>query len=77
MMRDIWLDALIQSGKTVTIFDLGTLSIEVQEMRSGGAVCQTMQTKRGSSYPLTIRRVYGRFRPSPYLRRALEKEGSL
>jgi len=71
VLRNLWLAELVQPCKTVTLFDLGTLSIEVQEMQTAGAVRQTLQGKWGDEYPDLIQRVYGRFRPSAVLRRAL------
>jgi hypothetical protein len=71
VLRDLWLADLVQPCKTVALFDLGTLSIEVQEMQTAGAVRQAMQDKFGSNYPDLIQRIYGRFRPSAVLRRAL------
>jgi hypothetical protein len=71
VLRDLWLTELAQPCKTVALFDLGTLSMEVQEMQTAGAVRQTLQDKFGSGYPDQIQRIYGRFRPSTVLRRAL------
>ncbi len=71
VLRDLWLADLVQPCKTVALFDLGTLSMEVQKMQTAGAVRQTLQGKFGSDYPDLIQRVYGRFRPSAVLRRAL------
>jgi len=71
VLRDLWLAELVQPCKTVALFDLGTLAIEVQELQTAGAVLQTLQNKWGDEYPDLIRRVYGRFRPSVVLRRAL------
>jgi len=72
VLRDLWLADLVQPCKTVALFDLGTLSIEVQELQTAGAVRQTLQDKWGDEYPDLIQRIYGRFRPSTVLRRALE-----
>jgi hypothetical protein len=71
VLRDLWLAELVQPCKTITLFDLGTLSIEVQELQTAGAVRQTLQDKWGDEYPDLIQRIYGRFRPSAILRRAL------
>jgi hypothetical protein len=73
-LRDLWLAELVQPCKTVALFDLGTLSIEVQELQTAGVVRQTLQDKLGDEYPDLIQRVYGRFRPSAVLRRALDDE---
>jgi hypothetical protein len=74
VLRDLWLAELVQPGKTIALFDLGTLSIEVQAMQTAGAVRQTLQDKLGDEYPDLIQRVYGRFRPSTVLRRALKNK---
>jgi len=74
VLRELWLADLVQPRKTVALFDLGTLAIEVQEMQTAGAVRQTLQGKLGSDYPEQIQRIYGRFRPSAVLRRALGQE---
>jgi hypothetical protein len=71
VLRDLWLAELVQPCKTIALFDLGTLSIEVQELQTAGAVRQTLQDRFGSDYPDQIQRIYGRFRPSAVLRRAL------
>jgi len=74
VLRDLWLADLVQPYKTVALFDLGTLSIEVQELQTAGAVRQTLQDKLGDEYPDLIQRVYGRSRPSTVLRRALKNK---
>jgi len=73
VLRDLWLAELVQPCKTIALFDLGTLSIEVQELQTAGAVRQTLHDKWGDEYPNLIQRIYGRFRPSAVLRRALEE----
>jgi nucleoid DNA-binding protein len=54
-------------GETVSLPDIGTLSIEVQEMRAGGAVVRHSQQQ-------TLTRIYGRFRPAGTLKDRLQKE---
>ncbi len=80
VMRDLWLAELSQPGKTVALFDLGELSIEVQQMRASRASRKTMATRPGAAQPERLRRIYGRFHPSPRLRQAiaarLKEEGS-
>jgi len=71
VLRDLWLAELTQPCKTIVLFDLGTLSIEVLEIPTAGAVRRTLQDKFGGDYPDLIQRIYGRFRPSAVLRRAL------
>jgi nucleoid DNA-binding protein len=81
VMRDLWLDELSQSGKTIALFDLGELSIEVQQMRISSAIRKTMANHRpGVTQPEKLRRIYGRFRPSPRLRQVIAtrfKEGQI
>ncbi len=71
VLRDLWLAELVQPCKTIALFDLGILSVEVQELQTAGAVRQTLQDKFGDRYPDHIQRIYGRFHPSAVLRRAL------
>ncbi|KAB2904865.1 MAG: HU family DNA-binding protein [Anaerolineae bacterium] len=70
VMTELWLDELAQPGETVTVADLGKLAVEVQTVRSGGAVGQR-----------TVKRVYVRFRPTGKFRQfvlnAYIKEGAL
>jgi nucleoid DNA-binding protein len=69
VMTELWLEALAQPGQTVTIADLGKLLVEVQTVRSGGAVGRRI-----------LKRVYVRFRPTAKFRQAVLnpyiKEGS-
>jgi len=53
VMTELWLEELAQLGQTVTVADLGKLMVEVQTVRSGGAVGRR-----------TLQRVYVRFRPT-------------
>jgi nucleoid DNA-binding protein len=53
VMTELWLEELTQPGQTVTVADLGKLTVEVQTVRSGGAVGRR-----------TLKRVYVRFRPT-------------
>ncbi|MCL4876607.1 MAG: hypothetical protein KJ064_08120 [Anaerolineae bacterium] len=57
-MTELWLEELAQPGQTVTVADLGKLAVEVQTVRSGGAVGRRM-----------LKRVYVRFRPTGRFRR--------
>ena len=59
-----WREAL-ERGDAVHLPEIGTLRIEVQTMRRGGAMRQ-----RGGG---RLRRVYGRFRPATSLR--IEQRG--
>jgi len=69
VMAELWLEVLAQPGQTVTVADLGKLMVEVQTVRSGGAVGQR-----------TLKRVYVRFRLTGKFRQhvldAYTKEGT-
>ena len=54
-------------GETITLPDIGVLSIEVQEMLAGGAVVRHSNQQR-------LTRIYGRFRPAGSLKDRLQKE---
>lgn len=60
LLGETWADALAQ-GHSVTIPDVGTLTIEVQALRAGGVL-------RGYG---RLRRLYGRFRPTVQLKQRL------
>ncbi len=53
VMTELWLEELTQPGQTITVGELGKLAVEVQTVRSGGAVGRRM-----------LKRVYVRFRPT-------------
>jgi nucleoid DNA-binding protein len=72
VMAELWLEELAQPGQTVTVADLGKLELEVQTLRSGGAVRQRLQQIHGAQAPTTLRRLYVRFRPTAKFRRAIE-----
>ena len=59
---EVWTGELVRGG-TVSIPSLGKLTIEVQDMRAGGAL----------SYRGRLRRVYGRFRPTQALKERIEE----
>ena len=65
LLTEVWSEELIK-GREVIVPDIGRLSIEVQDMRAGGALGRHGQ----------LRRVYGRFRPTPSLKQLIE-EGEL
>ena len=54
---EVWADELMK-GSEVSLPDIGRLSIEVQDMTAGGALVEHGR----------LRRVYGRFRPTPRLK---------
>lgn len=62
VLTEIWLKELA-AGRSIIVPDIGRLSIEVQDMRAGGALNQ---------YGL-LRRVYGRYRPTESLKAAMQE----
>jgi nucleoid DNA-binding protein len=72
VMEEVWLDELLKPGGSVQVAGLGRVSIEVRDIRSAGAVRQTLFEKHGSAARLTVRRLYVRFRPSAALRAAVD-----
>src|SRR5690554_6203368 len=60
VLTEVWSEELI-NGKEIIVPDIGRLSMEVQEMRAGGAL-----EKYGQ-----LRRVYGRFRPTPNFKKQI------
>jgi nucleoid DNA-binding protein len=72
VMAELWLEALAQPGRTVTVADLGKLVVEVQTLRSSGAVRQRLQQLHGAQAPTTLKRIYVRFRPTAKFRQAIE-----
>ena len=68
-MAELWLEELAQPGQTVAVADLGKLAVEIQTVRSGGAVGRR-----------TLKRVYVRFRPTGRFRQVVldtyTKEGT-
>jgi nucleoid DNA-binding protein len=65
VLTEAWADELIK-GSEVIVPGIGRLRIEVQDMRAGGALGQHGR----------LRRVYGRFRPTPTLKQRIQ-EGEL
>jgi nucleoid DNA-binding protein len=66
VLIELMQDKLAQ-GETVSLPDIGTLSIEVQEMHADGAVVQHSPQE-------TLTRIYGRFRPAAALKDRVQKE---
>jgi nucleoid DNA-binding protein len=62
VLAEVWSEELM-NGKEITVPDIGRLSIEVQDMRAGGAL-----VKHGR-----LRRVYGRFRPTPDMKKQIQE----
>ena len=62
VLTEVWLEQLIK-GSEVIVPDIGRLSIEIQNMKARGALGQHGR----------LRRVYGRFRPTPSLKQLIEE----
>jgi nucleoid DNA-binding protein len=62
LLTEVWSEELI-NGEEIIVPEIGRLRIEVQVMRAGGALMQHGQ----------LRRVYGRFRPTPRLKQQIEE----
>ena len=62
ILTEVWSAELLK-GSEVIVPEIGRLSIEVQDMRAGGAL-----EKHGR-----LRRVYGRFRLTPNLKQQIQE----
>ncbi len=62
VLTEVWLKELV-AGRSIVILDIGRLSIEVQDMKAGGALNQYGR----------LCRVYGRFRPTENLKTAIQE----
>ncbi len=62
VLTEVWSKELVK-GQEIIVPDIGRLSIEVQDMKAGGAL-----DKYGR-----LRRVYGRFRPTESLKERLQE----
>lgn len=60
ILIEVWSEELMK-GKEIIVPDIGRLSIEVQDIKAGGAL-----GKYGR-----LRRVYGRFRPTPNFKKQI------
>ncbi|MDK3157326.1 hypothetical protein QPK87_12170 [Kamptonema cortianum] len=69
---EVWAAELAQPGGTVTLVNLGRLHVEAQQMQIGGAVRDRLEAQHGT-VPVTIQRLYYRFRPSSWLRDLIEE----
>jgi nucleoid DNA-binding protein len=63
LLIEVWYEELTQ-GNTVSLPDIGRLSIEIQSLHVSGIV----QQKLGTDAPQIIPRLYGRFRPAKALK---------
>lgn len=62
VLTEVWFEELASGGE-VSLPDIGRLNIEVQDMAAGGALAEHGR----------LRRVYGRFRPTPQLKAQIEE----
>lgn len=62
VLTEVWSEQLIK-GSEIIVPGIGRLRIEIQDMKAGGALGQHGR----------LRRVYGRFRPSPNLKQLIEE----
>lgn len=69
VLVEVWSTALAHSDE-VMIRNLGTLRIEVQQMRNSGVI----QAQMGGSAPEHLMRLYFRFRPTAQLKAAVERQ---
>ncbi len=67
VLTEVWFEELA-SGGDVVLPDIGRLSIEVQDMTAGGALAS-----HGRLRQRRIRRVYGRFRPTPKMKEQIRE----
>ena len=72
VMVEVCIEQLSHPGQVVQIADLGRLSIDVHQLRVGGAVRKTLVDQHGPEHPDTLARIVGRFRPASRLRQAIE-----
>jgi nucleoid DNA-binding protein len=63
LLIEIWSDELIQ-GNEILLPTIGKLSIEVQDIKAGGALINQGR----------LQRVYGRFRPTPTFKRKIKEQ---
>ena len=62
LLIEVWSDELIQ-GNDVILPNIGKLSIEVQDLHTGGAL----------AHEGNLKRIYGRFRPTPTFKRKIKE----
>lgn len=60
ILTEVWSEELINGGEVI-VPDIGRLYIEIQDIKAGGALIQHGQ----------LRRIYGRFRPTPTLKKQI------
>lgn len=69
LLLDIWMEELAE-GRTVNIPDIGVLKIEVQDMK----VSETIRQRMKGDVPDTLPRIYGRFKPTNYLKEQIMED---
>jgi nucleoid DNA-binding protein len=62
VLTEVWSEELM-NGKEIIVPDVGRLCIEVQDMQAGGAL-----EKHGR-----LHRIYGRFRPTPAMKKRIQE----
>ena len=62
ILTEVWSEELL-NGEEIIVPEIGRLCIEVQNIKAGGALGKYGQ----------LRRVYGRFRPSPNLKKQIQE----
>jgi nucleoid DNA-binding protein len=67
VLVELWRDELAQRGGAVILRDFGTLSADIQQMRTGGCI----RAGRHLTTPPYLKRVYIRLRPTSDFRAAL------
>lgn len=66
LLLDIWMEELSE-GRAVNIPDIGVINIEVQDMK----VSETIRQRMKGDVPDTLPRIYGRFKPTNYLKKQI------
>lgn len=69
---EVWAEALQEPHATVTLMHLGKLHVETQQIKVAGAVREKLKARHGGIAPLTVRRLYYRFRPAGWLKDLVE-----
>jgi hypothetical protein len=69
---EVWATELARPDSMVTVVNLGRLHVEAQQMQVGGALRDRLEAEHGTA-PVTIQRLYYRFRPSGWLRELIEE----
>jgi nucleoid DNA-binding protein len=62
LLAEVWSEELVK-GREIIVPEIGKLRIEVQDMQAGGALGQHGR----------LRRIYGRFRPTPTMKQCVQE----